>query len=135
MKKSANPEILFIDGADSRANDRQKVLEDAGFVVIRAHDEPGATELFKSAEADAVFVDTRVADKIKSVNPLVRVVFICDDGVDPEDWRGDIDVVIDESDFKTRAPWLIDELRSTRFPFFTQWFEAWKRRPSEAGPQ
>ena len=134
MKKSRNPEILFIDGADSRASDRQKVLEDAGFVVMRVHDGTDATESFESAEADVVFVDARVAEKVKSANSHVWVVFICDHGVDPEAWRGDIDVVIDESDFKTKAPWLIGELRSTGTPFFTQWFEAWKSRPSEAVP-
>jgi DNA-binding NtrC family response regulator len=140
-KKFTNPEILCIDRADSGARGRQKVLEDAGFVVMRAHDENAATELLQLAAADIVFVDTcvlndgetRIAAKIKRANPHVRVVFICDEGMVPAAWRGDIDIVIDASDFNTKAPWLIGELQSTGSPFFTQWFEAWKRRPSEAG--
>ena len=109
-KKSTNPEILCIDRADSHAPGRQKILEDAGFVVRRAGDETAATELLQLAGADVVFVDpyalddgeTRVAEKIKRAHPHVRVVFICDDGVVPAARRGDIDVVIDESDFNTR---------------------------------
>ena len=133
-KKTASPRILCLDGADSRVDDRQKILEDAGFVVMRAQDETDAMEFLGSAAIDVVIVDSRVLNastagvvaKIKRWNPHVRIVFVRYKGPVPPIWHELIHVVIDESEFNAKAPWLFEELRNTHFPFFAEWFGAWK---------
>jgi response regulator receiver domain-containing protein len=135
-----NAHVLCIDDNPSRATDRQKDLEDAGFVVINACDETEAVELLRSRPVDVVCVDSRlwstdksrVASKIKNVRPDVLIILICEWGMVPPCFWEHVDVVIDEPDFKGKAQWLIEELRDVHFPFFVEWFDDWKRRAADA---
>lgn len=139
-EKTTNAGILCIDDNDSRAKDRQKSLENAGCVVMRAGCEAEALELLKSRQVDVVFVDssllhvgaTAVGAGIKHLRPHVWIVLICDSGMAPASCQEHVDVLIDESAFNNRARWLIDELRDVHFPFCTECFDDRKPRASNS---
>ncbi len=141
-EKARSAGVLCIDGNDMRAQDLQKSLEDVGCEVRRARDETEAVETLKILPVDVVFlVDSRFLNagtaravaNIKSLRPGVRVVLSSDDGMVPAVWQELVDVVIDKAEFARRGRWLLDELQDVHFPFFTEWFDDWKRRRSDLG--
>ena len=135
-----NTSILCIDDNESRIGNRQKSLEAARFLVMNACNETQAVEVLTSRRVDVVFLDSRslragtncLGANIKKLRPEVRLVLICEHGMDPAGFREYVDVIIDESEFSSKAQWLIEELQDIHFPFFEEWFDDWKRRASES---
>jgi CheY-like chemotaxis protein len=140
-EKARTAGVLCIDGNDTSAQDLHKSLEDFGCEVRRARDETEAVETLKLLPVDVVLVDSRFLNagtaravaNIKNLRPGVRVVLSSDSGVVPAVWQKLVDVVIHKADFARRGRWLLDELRDVHFPFFTEWFDDWKRRRSDLG--
>ncbi len=140
-EKAKTAGVLCIDGIDARAQDLQNILEDFGCEVRRVRDETEAVETLKILPVDVVLVDSRFLNagtartvaNIKSLRPRVRVVLSCDNGMVPAMRRQLVDVVIDKAEFARRGRWLLDELQDVHFPFFTEWFDDWKRRRSDLG--
>lgn len=134
-----NTSILCVDDNGSRATDRQKNLENAGYAVSSASDEAEALRFVNSRPLDVVCVDSRmtksgatqVAAQIKRLRPHVRIVLICDNRVIPPGFQEYADVIIDDSEFSKKAPWLINRLQNIHYPFFMEWLSERKRRGSE----
>jgi DNA-binding NtrC family response regulator len=137
-----NGQILCIGGDATRWQSWGHDLEESGYVVIHAADEGEASTLLRACPVDVVCIDSKlmaesggtgIAAHLKGASPHVPVVLIQTSGSMPEHFEEHVDVVIDESTFSTVGPWLIDELRDTRFPMFMEWLEAWRERSEDTG--
>ena len=131
--------ILCIDDT-SHAQDRQNAWRPQDVQVINARTKPRRLRSSPRRRVDVLFLDwrllhagtNRLGANIKRLRPQVRIVLICEHGTDPAGCREHVDVIIDESEFSTKAHWLIEELQDIHFPFFEEWFDDWKRRSSES---
>ena len=132
-------DVLCIDDDAPRSRGRRKTLEDAGYVVLHAGNESQAVELLDAHGASVVCVESHCANVggnaigsgVKRAQPRVPVILIQDKWAAPDKFEEYVDVVIEESDFEATAPWLIEELRDSSYPYFVPWFEHWKRRSSQ----
>jgi DNA-binding NtrC family response regulator len=132
-----NGQILCIGGSESRWRSWGQSLEDNGYVVVHAINEQEARVLLQACPVDVVCIDSQlmtevgsseIGAELKNTRPHVPVVLVQTGNGMPPHFEEHVDVVIDESTFRSAGHWLIEELREVKFPVFVEWLESWKQR-------
>ena len=129
--------ILCVDDELNGLTGREFLLRRHGYEVIVTTSSHEGLELLRSAEVDAVLLDYRrpemrdvLAACMKRLKPEVPIMLLSAHDNLPQAALRSTDTFLSKSAPPKEFVVAVDNLISTRTPFFHRWLQSWKRRLS-----